>query len=37
MFYNLYDQKLIELFIKQIMMIGVIVLRNNIKRNQLLN
>ena len=26
-----------ELFIKQIMMIGVIVLRNNIKRNQLLN
>lgn len=29
--------KLIELFIKQIMMIGVIVLRNNIKRNQLLN
>lgn len=29
--------KLIELFIKQIMMIGIIVLRNNIKRNQLLN
>ena len=26
-----------ELFIKQIMMIGVIGLRNNIKRNQLLN